>query len=162
MISSLDKLCSTCPLQKHFSCFLDSVILSVLQANIQSFSRYLTGKCVEKSPVLLFLDLLSLEIYNSLGSFVVFPKDCLSFTAYENFYKLSIMHYLSCFVFHFLSIRSIRKQKFHNQTYIHLYTVSSIHKYMCGISLSCHLLPIIIPFLSAKGLSKCESTHFPN
>ena len=42
LISSLDKLCSTCPLQKHFSCFLDSVILSVPQVNIQSSSRYST------------------------------------------------------------------------------------------------------------------------
>ena len=44
-----------------------------------------------------FFDLLSPEVYNSLGSFVVFPEVAcshVSFTAYENFYKLSKMHCL--------------------------------------------------------------------
>ena len=104
---------------------------------------------VEKLQFSFSLDLLFIEISNSLNSFCDFPKDCLftyvSFTAYENFYKLSKMHSLLIFP-HFPSIRSIRNQKLHNQTYIHLYTDSSIHKYICGSSLSGDLLSIIIPF----------------
>ena len=84
-----------------------------------------------------------------LAPFVIFPKDY-SFTCiFHSLGELLQTIYnalFSCFVFHLLSIRSIRKQKFHNQTYIHLYTVSSIHKYIWGRSLSGDLLPIIIPF----------------
>ena len=54
-------------------------------------------RTVEKLQFSFYLDLLSPEIHNSLGSFVVLPKDCLFtciFHTYENFYKLSKMHCL--------------------------------------------------------------------
>ena len=87
------------------------------------------------------------EILNSLGSLVSFLKiACLhvSFTAYENFYKLSKMYCLLILFSTF--IRSIREQKSNNQTYIHLYTDFIIHKYICDGSLSGDHFHIVNPF----------------
>ena len=104
---------------------------------------------VEKLQFSSSLDLLFSEISYSLSSFCVFPKDC-SFTCiFHSLGKLlqTIQNAMSShFVFHFLSIRSIRNQKLNNQTYIHLHTGSFIHKYICRRSLSGDLLSIIIPF----------------
>ena len=64
-----------------------------------------------------------------------------SFTAYENFYKLSQNALSSHFVFHFLTIRCIKDQELNNQTYIHLYTGSLIHGHIYGD----HFLVIFYP-----------------
>ena len=110
----------------------------------------LSEKVVWKNSSSLFLLISSSQrCLILLALFVSFLKiACLhvSFTAYENFYKLSKNALSSCFIFHFLSIRSTRNQKLNNQTYIHLYTGSFIHKYIYGRSLSSDLLSIIIPF----------------
>ena len=60
------------------------------------------------------------------------------------------------------NLQNIRMQKSNNQTYIHLYTDFSIHKYICDRSLSGDPFHIVNPFLSFKGLSKYDSTHIPN
>ena len=69
-----------------------------------------------------------------------------SFTAYENFYKLTKNALCSSNDFHFLSIRNVRNKKPNNQTYIHLYTGSLIHNHIYGRSLSGDLLYILILF----------------
>ena len=76
-------------------------------------------------------------------------------------------NYLKCVVFlfvffHFPTVRSIRKQRSINQTYMQLYTDLIIHKYICDRSLSGDPFHIVNPFLNAKGLFKCDSTHILN
>ena len=74
-----------------------------------------------------------------------------SFTAYENFYKLSKMHCHLVLTFLFLMLRM---SECRNPTIKHIstYTLvsSSITTYVTDL------------FLGSKGLSKCDSTHIPN
>ena len=118
-----------------------------------------------KTPVLSLLDLLlSGDPQCFLFTwYLVLKIACLhvSFTAYENFYKLSKMYCLR-FGFPFSNHQNLRIQKSNNQTYIHLYTDFIIHKYICDRSLSGDPFHIVNPFLNAKGLFKCDSTHIPN
>ena len=106
------------------------------------------------------------EILNStwLSWYLLLKIACLhvSFTAYENFYKLSKMHCLLIWFSTFQPSEVSEKQRSNNQTYIHLYTDLIIHKYICDRSLSGNPFHILIPFLNAKGLCKCDSTHYPN
>ena len=123
-------------------------------------------KCVEKLELSLFSISSCPEILNFiwLSWYLLLKIACLhvSFTAYENFYKLSRNALSSRLVFHFPTIRSIRKQRSINQTYIHLYTDHIIHNYICDRSLSGDPFHIVNPFLNTKGLYKCDSTHIPN
>ena len=99
-----------------------------------------------------------------LSWYLVLKIACLhvSFTAYENFYKLSKNVLSSCLDLPLSNHQNIRIQKSNNQTCIHLYTDFIIHKYICDRSLSGDPFHIANPFLSAKGLFKCDSTHIPN
>ena len=45
---------------------------------------------------------------------------------------------------------------------MHLYTDLIIHRYIYDRSLSGDQFHIVNPFLNAKGLFKCHSTHIPN
>ena len=98
-----------------------------------------------------------------LSWYLVLKIACLhvSFTAYENFYKLSKNVLSSHLDLPLSNHQNIRIQKSNNQTYIHLYTDFIIHKYICDRSLSGDPFHIANPFLSAKGLFKCDSTHIP-
>ena len=85
---------------------------------------------------------------NFLDSCATFLKTtCLhvSFTAYENFYKLTKMYCLLKW-FPLPLYQKCQKKKSNNQTYIHLYTGSLTHNYIYGRSLSGDPLSIIMPF----------------
>ena len=121
---------------------------------------------VEKLQFSLFLISCCPEILNSswLSWYLVLKIACLhvSFTAYENFYKLSKLYCLLVWFSTFQPSEVVRKQISNNQTDIHLYTDLMIHKYICDRSLSGYPFHIVHPFLNAKGLFKCDSTHIPN
>ena len=132
-------------------------------------------KHVEKLQFSLFLISCCPEILNSswLSWYLVLKIACLhvSFTAYENFYKLSRMYCLLVWFSTFQpSIRSIRKQISNNQTYIHLYPDLIIHKYIrtpptykCPHSHPCYFLSTNWPTVWV--LSHCHAsshtTQFP-
>ena len=120
---------------------------------------------VLKNPVLSLFDLVLSgdPQYYFLSWFLLLKMACLhvSFTAYENFYKLSKMHCLLVLTFHF---PIFRMSVCRNPTINHIFTYIdfSIHKYICDRSLSGDPFHIVNPFLSAKGLSRCDTTHLPN
>ena len=107
LIFSLDKLYSTCLLQKYSFCFLDSVVLLVLQTDLQSSSRYSNWMFINVLKTYNSLFLLICSSQRSLTLLALFVSflqiSCLhvSFTVYENFYKLSknalSFHLLSTF-----------------------------------------------------------------
>ena len=94
-----------------------------------------------------------------LSWYLILKIACLhvSFTAYENFYKLSKMYCLLILTFHFPTIRISENN---NQTCIHLYTDLIIHKYICDRSLSGDPYHIVNPFLNAKGYSSLNQHTF--
>ena len=121
---------------------------------------------VEKLQFSLFFISCCQGILNSswLSWYLVLKIACLhvSFTANENFYKLSNMYCLLVWFSTFQSSEVSEKQRSNNQTYFHLYTDLIIHKYICDRSLSGDPFHIVNPFLNAKGLFKCDSTHISN
>ena len=123
-------------------------------------------KSVEKIQFSLVLISCHPEIFYSswLSWYLLLRIACLhvSFTAYENVYKLSKMHCLLVCFSTFQPSEVSEKQRSNNQTYIHLYTDLIIHKYICDRSLSGDPFHIVNPFLNAQGLFKCDSTHIPN
>ena len=103
MISSLDKLCSTCPHQNTYISFWTQLFfLCFKQTPRALLDIHLdTYKCVEKlhSPFVLITSLK--RSITLLAFFVSFLKiACLHvpFTAYENFYKLSKIYCLLIFI----------------------------------------------------------------
>ena len=74
----------------------------------------------------------SLALLALLVTFLKIACLHVSFPAYENFYRLSKNALSSCLLSTFFPPVVSENQKFHTQTYIHLYTVSSIHKYICN------------------------------
>ena len=122
---------------------------------------------VEKLQFSLFLISCSQRILNAscCPGILLLKIACLhvSFTAYENFYKQSKMHSHLVLTFHFLILRM---SEYRNPIIKHIstYTLVSfiIHKHICDRSLSGDPFHIVNPFLRAKGLSKCDSTHIPN
>ena len=118
----------------------------------------------EKLQFSLFLS--SPEILNStwLSWYLLIKIACLhvSFTAFENFYKLSKMHCLLIWFSTFQPSEVSENRDPTIKTYIHLYSDLIIHKYICDRSLSGDPFHIVNPFLNAMGLFKCDSTHIPN
>ena len=122
-------------------------------------------KHVEKLQFSLFLISCCPEILNSswLSWYLLLKIACLhvSFTAYENFYKLSKMH---CLLIWFLTFQLSEVSDNRDPTIKHISTCtlisSSISTYV--IDLSDDPFHIVNPFLNAKGLFKCDSTHIPN
>ena len=104
----------------------------------------------DKTPVLSLLDLLlSGDPQLFLTLLVSFLKiACLhvSFTAYENFYKLSKMHCLLVLTFHFPIFRMSECRNPTIKHIFHLYIDFIIHKYICDRSLSGDPFHIVNPF----------------
>ena len=85
---------------------------------------------VEKIQFSLFLISCSQVILSSSYSPGIFPKDCflhVSFTAYENFYKLSKMHCLLVLTSHF---PIFRMSKCRNPTVKHIFTYTLISPFI--------------------------------
>ena len=120
---------------------------------------------LKKLQFSLFLISFCQGILNSswLSWYLVLKIACLhvSFTAYENFYKLSKNVLSSHLVFYFPIIRSIRNQISNNQTYIHLYTDLIIHKYICDRSLSGDPFHIANLFQMPRAYSSVTQHTFP-
>ena len=124
------------------------------------------GVCVEKLQFSLFLISCYQGTLNSswLSWYLILKIACLhvSFTAYENFYKLSKMY---CLLIWFSTFQPSEVSENRDPTIKHIstYTLisSSISTYVIDLFL---VIPfhIVNPFLNAKGLFKCDSTHIPN
>ena len=126
---------------------------------LQSTSRTLLDiqpdvyKCVEKLQFFLDLDLHSPEIYNTswLSWCSVLKITCLhvSFTAYENFYKLSKMHCLLVLTFHFPIFRI---SEYRNPTVKHISTYTLVSS-----SISTHVTDLFLGSNShSKPFSECQ------
>ena len=125
-----------------------------------------TEMAVEKLLFSLFLISCCPEILNSswLSWYLVLKIACLhvSFTAYENFYKISKMY---CLLVWFSTFQLSEVSENGDPTIKHIFTYtlisSSISTYVIDLFLVI-LFHIVNPFLNAKGLFKCDSTHIPN
>ena len=141
-ISFLDKLCSTCPHQKLLFGLQDSVIVTVPKLTFRALLDIQPDiyKHVEKLQFSFILISCCPEILNSsLALPVSFLKiDCLhvSFTAYENFYKLSKMN---CNLIWFSTIQPSEVSENRDPTIkhisIHTLISSSINTYVIDLFL---------------------------
>ena len=103
----------------------------------------------------------SLLLLALLLSFLKIACLHVSFTAYDNFYKLSKMH---CLLILFSTFLPSEVSEIRNSTIKHISTYTLFHPSISTYVVD-HFLVISCPELSlseCQGLGQCESTHFPN